>query len=240
MELKLLSYNIHKGFNWNRRRTTIQEIKETIYNLKIDIAFIQECVGEPQLKSLNQFEFLADSIWSEFNDSQNAAYSGHYHGNAILSKFPIIKDTNIDISTNRFETRKLLHCEIQIPGTKQIIHAVCLHLSLWKIGRQKQYQAILNYILKKIPPESPLIIAGDFNDWNKIASFHLEEILGVKEVFRHTQGCYAKTFPSFLPFLSLDRIYIRHFHVNEVHLDLHSEVKHLSDHLPLATTIKFL
>ncbi len=38
----------------------------------------------------SQFAFLADEIWPHFAYGKNAIYSAGHHGNAILSKHPIL------------------------------------------------------------------------------------------------------------------------------------------------------
>jgi endonuclease/exonuclease/phosphatase family metal-dependent hydrolase len=53
-----------------------------------------------------------------------------------------------------------------------------------------------------------LIIAGDFNDWRNHADDQLIGPLGLSEVF-HLRGRPARSFPSTLPVLRLDRIYVR-------------------------------
>src|SRR5690625_220449 len=76
------------------------------------------------------YEFLADSIWQDFAYGRNAVYPQGHHGNALLSKFPIISWNNHDISLNRFEQRGLLHCKLDLVESSQPLHAVCVHLNL--------------------------------------------------------------------------------------------------------------
>ena len=46
MQIKLLTYNIHKGFNWRNSQATIKKIKEAIVSSGVDLVFLQEIVGE--------------------------------------------------------------------------------------------------------------------------------------------------------------------------------------------------
>ena len=73
MQLKILTYNIHKGFNWRNSKLTIKKIKEAISQVDVDIVFLQEIVGENKLMSKKhdewidaQHEYLADSLWTDF------------------------------------------------------------------------------------------------------------------------------------------------------------------------------
>jgi endonuclease/exonuclease/phosphatase family metal-dependent hydrolase len=81
--------------------------------------------------------------------------------------------------------------------------------------------------------ETPWVLIGDFNDWNKKVSPRIEKELNVKEAFKCLHGKYPPTFPSFMPMLSLDRVFLNK--ITPIHAvtlkDGHW--KKLSDHLPL-------
>ncbi len=144
MKLRVLSYNIHKGFNLGRSRFILDQIKSSIELVSADIVFLQEVHGHTEKTTAkikawptsSQFEYLADKVWSHFAYGKNAVYKEGHHGNAVLSKFPILKHENIDISTNRFEKRGLLHVEIFVPGSSgeaaKQIHLINLHLNYMK------------------------------------------------------------------------------------------------------------
>lgn len=235
---RILSYNIHKGFSLDRK-FVLQAIKKAIQTTHADLVFLQEVVGENRRHSRKlaewpvdpQLEFLADSIWSHFAYGKNAVYSEGHHGNAILSRHPIVKWENIDISNNRFERRGLLHATIEsLVQGKPDLHAICVHLDLFERGRTLQLDRIVKRIHEHVPDECPLIIAGDFNDWREKASPILEEELNVKEIFLSLYGQHAKSFPSWFPFLPLDRIYMRGFKAIEANCFTESPWDSLSDH----------
>lgn len=244
-ELRVLSYNIHKGFSMSRR-FVLAAIKQAIQTTQADLVFLQEVVGENKRHSrrltdwpvTTQLEFLADTIWSHFAYGKNAAYSEGHHGNAILSLLPIIKYENIDISNNRFERRGLLHVTLQIPeftvsyppGRPLCIHAICVHLDLFEKGRTLQLERIVKRIHEHVPDGHPLIIAGDFNDWREKASPILQAELGTKEVFLSLSGKHARSFPAWMPFLPLDRIYVRGFDAVEASCFTAPPWDSLSDH----------
>ncbi len=215
-KLKLLSYNIHKGFSLTQS-FTLEQMREGIRSTSADLVFLQEVQGEHAKKQkqfknwplASQFEFLADSIWPHYAYGKNAVYSDGHHGNAILSRYPILSSENINISTNRFEQRGLLHAEIEIPTTDKRIHLLCVHLNLLEGGRQAQLKKISSRIREFVPENEPLILAGDFNDWRQTASSTLSRELHLNEAFKTKHGQYCRSFPSFFPILTLDRIYMR-------------------------------
>lgn len=238
MKLKVLSFNIHKGFNWNNTVPTLEKLKTFLERENPDIVFLQEVVGENKVFNekfskwmSNQFEFLADSIWNEFAYAKNAIYDGRHHGNVILSKYPIVSKRQVNISTNKFEQRGVLHCEIEIE-TKRI-HCYNVHLNLTHFGRRKQYESLKKIIKENHSEDHPIILAGDFNDWNKRASESLVHELELTEAFKKLHQDYAKTFPAIYPVFSLDRIYTKNVNVTHAHVPDCIVAKNLSDHLPV-------
>lgn len=239
--LRVLSYNIHKGFTVGGTRYVLKQIREAIRTVPVDILFLQEVIGNHDVHARNiddwpkesQFEYLADSVWPYYAYGKNAIYSESHHGNAILSKFPIDSYLNIDISNNRFEQRGILFAKIQIPESDIVMHCVNVHLDLSHTGRIRQVKKLCAYINTEIPREHPLILAGDFNDWPKRLSQTIESEIQAREVFRSIHGNYASTFPSKYPFLKLDRIYSRGLATHKAVQLCGTPWNNLSDHTPL-------
>jgi endonuclease/exonuclease/phosphatase family metal-dependent hydrolase len=244
--IKVLTYNIHKGFSTGNRRFILHDIKESLRLVDADVLLLQEIHGERTISNNRfddwpnnrQFEFLADQVWSHHAYGKNAIYKSGHHGNAILSKYPFIKWENIDVSFMRSASRSLLHGIIQLPGIEQKIHIICVHLGLFGPERASQLATLAKRIGSHVPADEPLVIAGDFNDWRRLAERYIHQGLGVSEVFKSTRGSYARTFPAVLPVLSMDRIYYRGFDV--VHCQrLHDQPwDRLSDHTPLLAEFK--
>lgn len=238
MELKVLTYNIHKGFNWNNSKLTIENLRKALKELNPDIIFLQEVVGENKVleKKLDnwvtgQADFLAQDIWPNKATSLHAIYDHRNHGNVILSKYPISEFEVHDISMNTYEQRAVLFANIRIHD--QHIHTYCTHLNLLHRDRVKQYQKIRNYIHSKSDAKDPVILAGDFNDWNQKASKNLLRLGSFYDAFKKVHGDYAKTFPSFYPFFKLDRIYTKGLQVNSAEVLKDNSWTAISDHLPI-------
>ncbi|TXF13073.1 endonuclease/exonuclease/phosphatase family protein [Pelomicrobium methylotrophicum] len=243
--LHVATYNIHKGFSHFNRRVVVHELRERLHALGADVIFLQEVVGAHDRHAERfddwpvkpQYEFLADAVWIDFAYGKNAVYDGGHHGNAILSRFPIVSWENEDVSTHRFERRGLLHCEIRVPGWARPLHCVCVHLGLFARGRTRQLRALERRIREMVPEDAPLVIAGDFNDWQGRASRILVDSLELREVFELTRGRAARSFPSALPLFRLDRIYVRGFHVKHAHVHHGPPWSRISDHAALSATM---
>jgi len=234
--IKVLSYNIHKGFSIANRNFVLKNIKDSIKSLEPDIIFLQEVVGSHKSDkhiiedwpTKAQFEYLASELYEYYVYGRNAIYSKGDHGNAILSKLPVIYSENINISTNRLEKRGILHSIIK--SENKNIHTFCLHLNLLESGRKIQINKLKEVVEDKVKDNSPIIIAGDFNDWRIRVSGELEKSLDLKDAYFDFYGEYAKTFPSTRPFLCLDRIYYKNIFLEHIET---LKWKKLSDHLAL-------
>ncbi|MFO7190107.1 MAG: endonuclease/exonuclease/phosphatase family protein [Pseudomonadota bacterium] len=245
MNLHVATYNIHKGFSQFNRRIVLHELRERLRATNADIVFLQEVQGEHVLHANRfaewpqepQYEFLADSVWTDHAYGRNAVYDHGHHGNAILSRYPIVSVENLDISSHPFESRGLLHCEIHLPRQDVRVHCLCVHLALIEHGRRRQVNALIERIRETVPDDAPVIVAGDFNDWRNRVGPRLYEELGLQEVFRVRYGRSARSFPSRLPLFRLDRIYVRGFDIE------HAEVHHghvwsrISDHAMLTAQL---
>jgi len=243
--LHVATFNIHKGFSHFNRRMAVHELRERLHTLGADVVFLQEVLGMQETHASRyenwprapQYEFLAGSVWTDFAYGRNAVYDEGHHGNAILSRFPIVRWENEDISAHRFEQRGLLHCEMEVPGWSENLHCVCVHLGLFARGRTKQLLLLRDRIRRLVPEKAPLVVAGDFNDWSiKAGSFLLKD-LNLGEAFELAHGKPARSFPAALPMFHLDRIYVRGFRVESAHvLHGHSWAK-ISDHAALSAVM---
>lgn len=169
--LKVATFNIHKGVSSFNARVVLNKQRDLIRKLEADIVFLQEVRGSHKRHSkltLNtQYEFIADSVWPDYAYGKNAIISAGHHGNAILSKYPIIRWENINVSAHKIEQRGLLHCEIAVPNWVALLHCICVHFGLFSRWRRHQLNALSQRINAMVPKNAPHIIAGDFNDWRQ-------------------------------------------------------------------------
>lgn len=195
--LRVATYNIHKGvlrdFIGLRRVARIHELRTRLHELGSDLVFLQEVQGQHQ-RHARQFEqwptesqelFLSKSpaLKQTFETAygRNASYLHGHHGNALLSRYPIIGLENRDISDHALEKRGVLHCTVQIDSRR--VHCFVVHLGLLARSRERQLGALLEWISSEVDSQEPLIIAGDFNDWRNTLSERLCRETGVVEVF---------------------------------------------------------
>jgi endonuclease/exonuclease/phosphatase family metal-dependent hydrolase len=264
MQLRIATYNIHKGVSAFGRKERIHGIKAAIDLLDADLVFLQEVQGQHDRHALNhahwptagQHEFLAGES-HESAYGMNAVYAHGHHGNALLSRFPITSFTNHDVSDHAYEQRGILHSIVTVGGKD--VHCFVIHLGLFAVSRRRQVRMLIDEIKNGLPPDAPLIIAGDFNDWSKGLSQALYQELSVTEAFdvdpqtgapvftmramrswlKMPGTTHARTFPAGLPWLCLDRVYQRGFKVEQAEVLRGLPWTNLSDHVPIVVTLKF-
>jgi hypothetical protein len=108
-------------------------------------------------------------------------------------------------------------------------------------SRRRQMDALAGYLEGIAGPETPLIIAGDFNDWRNEADELLAHRLGMIEAFGGAFGSLdspGRSFPSKRPLLRLDRIYVRGFTVERAEMHFGAPWSKISDHAALSAHLK--
>jgi endonuclease/exonuclease/phosphatase family metal-dependent hydrolase len=172
-----------------------------------------------------QADFLAPAGYEAVYRTN--AYTRHgEHGNALLSRWPVLSQQHEDISDHRFEQRGLLHVQVQAHG--QFLHVIVLHLGLIRASRLRQLQKLRAFIQREVPENAPLVVAGDFNDWGPMVSRPLAELGLQMQSEKRTP-----TFPSRLPLVQLDHVYARGLRMVEQQVPRGNIWGRMSDHLPL-------
>ncbi len=244
--LHVATYNIHKGFSQFNRRMVVHDLRDRLRALEPDIVFLQEVQGlhhrhaerHENWPDAPQHEFLAEDVWKATAYGRNVVYDHGHHGNAILSRFPILATHNQDVTHLRFEKRGMLHCALDVPGLAQQLHCVCVHLSLFGRSRRHQLDALSTRLEALVPATAPLIVAGDFNDWRNRAHDQLAERMGLTEVFAGISGRPTRSFPAALPVFRLDRIYVRGFTVESAQVHFGLPWSQISDHAALSARLQ--
>ncbi len=244
--LSIATWNIHKGFSQFNRRMMVHELRDRLRELSADIVFLQEVQGlhlrhaerHADWPARPQHEFLAEDVWSSHAYGRNMVYDHGHHGNAILSRYPIVHEHNQDVTHLRFEKRGLLHCAVELQPGAPALHCVCVHLSLFARSRRRQMDALAGRLEELVPAAAPLLIAGDFNDWRNHADDLLANRLGLVEVFAGDSRRPPRSYPARLPLFRLDRIYQRGLDVMRTEVHAGPPWSGISDHAALSAELR--
>jgi endonuclease/exonuclease/phosphatase family metal-dependent hydrolase len=238
--LRVATYNIHKGVQGigPTRRLEIHNLGHAVEQLDADVVCLQE------VRKLHRREERFFTRWPELPQAEflcpegyeavyqtNATTKHGEHGNALLSRWPVISRGHEDMSDHRFEQRGLLH--VQVQAHKRPIHIIVLHLGLIGGSRLRQIEKLTRYIDREIPRREPLIVAGDMNDWGA----KLRPVMnaaGLKDFVGERQN----TYPSRLPLTQLDYVYARGLKPVSVEVPKGRIWWRMSDHLPLIAQFK--
>jgi endonuclease/exonuclease/phosphatase family metal-dependent hydrolase len=233
--LRVATYNIHKGVQGlgPRRRLEIHNLGVAVEQLDADIVCLQE------VRKVHRREEQYFSRWPEMPQADFLAPEGYQavyrtnaytrhgeHGNAMLSRWPVLAHQHEDMSDHRFEQRGLLHSEVVVNGLT--VHVVVVHLGLIRASRVRQATQLHRFIEREVPERTPLIVAGDFNDWGERVHRHFAAMgLQAFEPAAHA------TFPARLPLVQLDYVYARGLRPLSVEVPRGRPWWRMSDHLPL-------
>ena len=240
--LRVATWNIHKGVQGvgPAKRLEIHNIGHAVEQLDVDLVCLQE------VRFVNRREQQRFARWPEQPQADFLAPEGYEpvyrtnavtrhgeHGNALLSRWPVLSHQHHDISDHRFEQRGLLHTQVQVAG--RTVHALVVHLGLIPGSRERQVAQLKTYIAREVPAADPVIVAGDFNDWGR----RLTRLLAHAGL-REFAGKRTPTYPSRLPLTQLDHVYARGLKPVSTMVPQGRIWRQMSDHLPLVAEFTWL
>ncbi len=217
MKLRIITYNIHRAIGLDRRYQPERIIK-ILGDHNADIVLLQEVdEGAPRSREHDMAREIAGELgYAHYAAGHNVSLRKGRYGNATLSRFPITRERNINLTIGDRKRRGCQHTAIEIPRTNQAsIHldVFNLHLGLSPLERQRQAGMLMRCKeFTDIEKNAACIVGGDFNDWlSRLRALFIEgmslQCATDKETRIRTRP--IKTYPSFAPRGGLDRIYYR-------------------------------
>ncbi len=234
MKLRVLSYNIHKCIGGVDRRYHPERIGAAIVHCAPDLILLQEVEeGTRRSGGHRQVELLGDQLGFHHRTwfPNVKIRGGGEYGNAILSRWPLVGSSNIDLTVGKRKQRSVLHAEVRVrhDDVDRTFHIFNMHLGLSMLERRTQLATFLrSHPFEGLHHDTPVIVGGDLND----VYGRLGRILGPSG-FR---GCERppRTFPAWAPLRALDSIYVRGtLRLLGVHRSETDLARHASDHRPL-------
>lgn len=237
--LRIITYNIHRAIGVDRRFRP-ERIITILRHYEADVVMLQEVdEGAPRSRELNLAAELARGAgYPHFALGHNVSLKKGRYGNATLSRFPIVRERNIDLSlTESWIRRGCQHTTLELNGRGEKLEVFNLHLGLSAKERAKQVELLKRSAeFSGVDPQTPMIVAGDFNDWRSLLQPMFTEGLGFGNATERKRGPYRciPTYPAFSPQGGLDRIYHRGpLQLVTVHSCRLQVARVASDHLPI-------
>ena len=239
MQIRVLSYNIHKGIGGIDRKYKPERIIKTIKLYNPDIALLQEVSdGSKRSGYHRQVDLIADELDFEHRLFQsNVKRKTGSYGNAILSNYHLSNSLSIDLTVPPKKRRKGLAAQITITKNKSTrkLMIVNVHLGLAAYERAIQVcELVDNKFVKNTKKHTPILLGGDFNDvWENLC----RKVLNAEGFYSIPKK--AKTFPAIYPTRSLDRIFHRgDIVVEKFFVGRAGVAREASDHLPIIVDFK--
>jgi endonuclease/exonuclease/phosphatase family metal-dependent hydrolase len=216
MLIRVLSYNIHRAIGVDRLFRP-ERIAKVINHHQADIVLLQEVdVGVPRSRNLDLAREMAEAAgYPHFATGLNVKLFKGKYGNATLSKFPITRSRNIDLTVGNRKARGCLHSTIRIDNSidfSRDIEVFNLHLGLSPQERVRQVGLLIHSEeFHSLTPETPCLVGGDLNDWRTRLAPIFTDILNFECATNHSVGYHNPylTYPSFSPTGGLDKIFYR-------------------------------
>ncbi len=152
------------------------------------------------------------------------------YGNLLLTRLTVEEAENVDLSWGRREPRGVIDARLRTAGGKRLR---CLATHLGLALRERVYQRHLLITLLSQEWSGPTLLMGDFNEWYPFSDTirTLDRLLG--------RSAPRRSFPSSLPLLPLDRIWIQPAEMlSSVSVWRSPLARVASDHLPVVAELQ--
>ena len=226
MKLVVASWNVHRFVGTDGVRD-VKRVAEVVKGLNADVVALQEVAFERKgddpaelLDAVSGYEAYAAPICRD---------DGLRHGNLLLTRLPIESARRICLDFEKREPRTAVDVRLETGGRP--LRVVATHLGLRPGERRFQVKLILHHLMDD--DASVTVLMGDFNEW----------FLGGRPLrwlhrrFGETRS--VRTWPSWLPLLALDRMWVhpprsleRFGRYDE------PEARRASDHLPIVAELE--
>lgn len=249
MNIRIVTYNIHRAIGLDRRFQPARIVK-ILREHEPDIVLLQEVdEGAPRSREQDMAKEIAQELgYDYYAAGHNVSMRKGRYGNVTLSRYPITRERNIDLTMGDRKRRGCQHTGIEIMNKSGLVHRLevfNLHLGLSPLERQRQAGALMRCKeFAEIDPNSACILGGDFNDWlSRLRALFVEgmslQCATDKETRLRTRP--IKTYPSFAPRGGLDRIYYRgNLRLVSAQACRHQIARVASDHLPIIVDFELL
>lgn len=229
-DLRVASYNIHKGVGTDRRRD-LGRTAAVIAEIGADILALQEADRRfGSREGLLNLEALRHDLGLIPVPVQGVTDTAHgWHGNMLLVRDALIHEVH-QLKLPGLEARGALVADMEVAGRP--LRVIAAHLGLLPASRRAQTQALLEKIAGM--EDRPTLLMGDLNEWRAGPGSSLAQLTP-----RFLPAQSVRSFPARYPILALDRMMtcrlgeLRDFAAHDTPL-----ARKASDHLPIKAWLR--
>jgi endonuclease/exonuclease/phosphatase family metal-dependent hydrolase len=222
------SYNGHRCIGRDGRQEP-DRIAQVLRELGADLVGLQEVdSGQDSAGQARQMERLAAASGFHFIAGPTILRQDGHYGNALLTGRRAREIRRLDLSHPGREPRGAIDVDLDIDGVP--VRVIVTHLGLRPGERRSQVKRLLDVL--SLEGGRLTVVMGDINEW-------LPGSRPLRWLHRRLGKAPAvRTFPSFLPLLALDRIWVwprKALRAVGVHGTPAARIA--SDHLPVKASI---
>src|SRR5579863_1098221 len=226
---RMASYNVH-GCMGTDRCHDVERIAQVIRDLGCDTVGLQEVDVCPGLLSDSvQLEFLAGATDMTAVLGPLQLGSHRQRGNALLTQREVVSVRHHELTAKGCEPRSVL--EVGLRAGRGVLRVMVTQLGSHAVERGFQVKRLLA-IVKSIPPDQPLVVLADINQWLPLgrAVRWLDHALGKQQ--------RQRSYPVWAPLVAMDRVWTRApaaLLTVETHKSAYT--RRASNHLPVKAAI---
>jgi len=243
---RIATYNIHKCRGMDMKFAP-QRVISVLQEIDAEIICLQEVVNISDSASVT-WATAADSAGNVFDQAgqiaralpgyasafgENRPFRNGMYGNMTLTRLPLKRWRNFDVSRRGRERRGILQTELEArDGTT--FHVFNVHLGAGHMERRYQGRLLVQgRILTRPDVQGPRLVIGDLNEWTRGLTTRL--LRKSFQTFRPRYGRrFPRTYPGLFPLLSLDHcFYEPPLRLEAARLWRTRTALMASDHLPL-------
>jgi endonuclease/exonuclease/phosphatase family metal-dependent hydrolase len=232
--VRVVTYNIHACVGVDRRYDPAR-IAAVLREIDADIACLQE-INARRDSGLHgdQAAYLAEATGCQVILGAGPRGQRGRFANAILTRFPVLAARAIDLAVSDYEPRAALDADLVIGH--RMLRVLATHFGLHAGERRLQANRLIAALDEPFTPSRraarAVLLVGDLNEWRGRSG-------GIRALDRCLGPSAAHpTFPSWMPVLPLDRIYVDGPAVlRDVHVYRSPVARLASDHLPLVGSL---
>lgn len=235
--LRIATYNVHSCFGTDRKLDPAR-VAAVIAECEADIIALQEVdVARARSGGIDQAETIANHLRMVSHFHPALHLEEERYGDALLTALPtrLVKAGGLP---SRGEPRGALWVEVPVDAVR--LQVFVTHLGLLGAERVRQTEALIGpgWLGAEMPENSRIIFAGDLNAVSRSASYRLlVRRFGDAQVM--AGGRPRPTFPSRLPLLRIDHIFVGEgIRVERTFVHDSPLARRASDHLPLCADLE--
>lgn len=239
--LRVMTYNVHRCVGRGGRDST-EDIMRVCWEAQPDLVALQELDAPEtdEAEGAHHARDLARGLGMTLLFCRTFRRGVGYYGHALLSRSPLelVQVTTFPIVSPVAEPRGAIWARAQIEG--RTLEVVSTHLGVTRRDRREQARELFGEAWLGSPKMGPLrVVCGDLNAVPN-ASTYRRFASRMSDAQRAIAGRRpAPTFPSVLPFLRLDHVFVSpRVRVRSATVPHDARARRASDHLPLIVDLE--